>query len=368
MPFRLIHITPELPPTVGGVADYTAILTNRLVEEFGDKVEPVLVHAGRSSSSRIQSTSSVVDLAGECSANALSETIEKLATQSETRSVVLLEYSGYGYAKRGTPIWIVQALRRVCGDEGVPLVTIFHETNASGPIWSSAMWLSPVQSLIARYIVRLSEGVMTTHPTVADQLQEFGRGQVPVQMSPAFSNVGEPAERPLIEERPNHAVIFGGTTMKGALYGRYSDLLKTCLKFWGVERLMDVGPTGSYTPITSRATVEIHGVLPAERIQELLLNARWGILHYPAAYATKSGVMGSYMAHGLVPVVVAPGTQEGLLVPHEHYIPVSSVSEELPPVNEAKSVGEVAAKWYSEHGHSRRAANTVYKLLASATS
>ena len=46
---HIIHITPELPPTVGGIADYTAILTQRLVEVSDGILEPVLVRAGKAS-------------------------------------------------------------------------------------------------------------------------------------------------------------------------------------------------------------------------------------------------------------------------------------------------------------------------------
>jgi hypothetical protein len=45
-PVRLIHIAPELPPTVGGVADYAVILSRRLVEVSDGTVEPVLIYAG----------------------------------------------------------------------------------------------------------------------------------------------------------------------------------------------------------------------------------------------------------------------------------------------------------------------------------
>lgn len=43
---RIIHIAPELPPKVGGVADYNAILSRRLVEVSDGTVEPVLIYAG----------------------------------------------------------------------------------------------------------------------------------------------------------------------------------------------------------------------------------------------------------------------------------------------------------------------------------
>ena len=43
---HLIHISPEVPPAVGGIADYTAILSRRLVEVSGGSVVPTLIRAG----------------------------------------------------------------------------------------------------------------------------------------------------------------------------------------------------------------------------------------------------------------------------------------------------------------------------------
>ena len=82
MSIRLIHISPELPPTVGGVADYTAILSRRLVEVSDGIIEPVLVHAGNQSAEAIEVDFPTVDLSGERSASALAETIEQLAARS----------------------------------------------------------------------------------------------------------------------------------------------------------------------------------------------------------------------------------------------------------------------------------------------
>ena len=169
---RLIHIAPELPPTVGGVADYTAILSQRLVEVSDGTVEPVLMHAGNQPAEAIDVPFPVEDLSGECSATALAQAIERLAAEADGRAVVLLEYSGYGYASRGVPLWLARDLRQVCGEDGVPLITMFHELYATGPPWTSAFWMAPLQQHVAAQLARMSAGIVTNRKSGVSWLQK----------------------------------------------------------------------------------------------------------------------------------------------------------------------------------------------------
>ena len=70
---------------MGGVADYTAILSRRLVEVSDGEVEPVLVRAGWKAPDSREPTVDfpVVERSGVRSASALAETVEQLAQESE---------------------------------------------------------------------------------------------------------------------------------------------------------------------------------------------------------------------------------------------------------------------------------------------
>lgn len=358
---RCIHITPELPPTVGGVADYTAILSRRLVEVSDGAVEPVLVHAGKQQVDAIEVDFPVVDLSGEQSARRLVEAVQELAYEAEEDAVVLLEYSGYGYAKRGAPWWLARGLRRVCGGEEIPLITMFHEISASGPVWTSAFWLSPVQSWIAWQITRLSDGITTTHPTGASQIGQWADDDTSVEVTPAFSNVGEPTERPPPSERCPQAVIFGGQRTKTAIYQTHRAVTQKALEEWGIQTVVDVGPPGVATPERLEIDVEVRGIQPVEVISELLLDAQIGILHYPAAYATKSGILAAYMAHGVVPLLVEPEPLGGRLGAGEHFALAGGTKKE-----NAGRIAQKTTAWYDRHVHSRRAAQTILDLTESA--
>lgn len=362
-PIHLIHIAPELPPTVGGVADYTAILSRRLVEVSDGNIEPTLMHAGWRKAETIDVDFPIVDLSGQCSASALANTIEKLAEETSSRTVVLLEYSGYGYAKRGAPLWLVRGARQACRNESVSILTMFHEISASGPVWSSAFWLSPVQSYVARQLSRLSSGIMTTHPTRADRLRGYVEQNAQIQVCPAFSNVGEPSSRPSFEGRGARAVVFGGGRTKKALYDTHQTVIQAGLERWGVETVVDVGPPEAAMPDALETKVEVRGVQPAEDIGQLLLNTRIGLLHYPAAHLTKSGIMAAYMAHGVVPVLVNSGPPGDVLESNTHFVSWSEESVfETGPVG-ATQVVRSTVQWYDQHAHSKNTADSVIDLI-----
>jgi len=173
---RFIHVTPELPPTVGGVADYTAILSQRLVEVSSSSVESVLMHAGKTPTEAIEVNFPVVDLSGAQSAVTLADTVRDLANEADGDAVVLLEYVGYGYAKRGAPLWLVRGLSRVCGNNGVPLVTMVHEVRASNwKPWTSTFWLSPIQGYVVAQLARMSRAVVTNRIPSAEWLRSRRR-------------------------------------------------------------------------------------------------------------------------------------------------------------------------------------------------
>ena len=364
---RLIHIASELPPTVGGVADYTTILSRRLVEVSDGTVEPVLMHAGNQPAEAIDVDFPVEDLSGQCSASALAQAIERLAAEADGRAVVLLEYSGYGYAKRGAPLWLMQGLRRVCGKDSMPLVAMFHEISASsGKPWTSTFWLSPLQTWIARRIAQYSAGLMTTHPTGAETLGQFAGEGTPVEVCPVFSNVGEPEVRPAFDDRSPQAVTFGGGGTKTALYGTHRDATQAALERWGIDTVIDVGPPNTAVPEALDTHVDVRGLQPASAISDLLLKARIGLLHYPAAYATKSGILAAYMAHGVVPVLVAPEPPGGQLEAGTHFA-TSAESSDDAELSIGNRIGRTATDWYDRHAHSRHAAAIALSLIERAT-
>ncbi|MCS4194426.1 hypothetical protein GGP50_002652 [Salinibacter ruber] len=296
---RLIHIAPELPPVVGGVADYTAVLSRRLVEVSEGAVRPVLVHAGEGKAHDIDVEFPVTDLSGQCSADVLAATIEKLANEAEEQVVVLLEYSGYGYSKRGAPLWLARGLDRVCGEEGFPLVTMFHELYATGPPWTSAFWYSFMQRHVGAKLARLSAEVIANRESAVPWLANRGRirkGAVHVQ--PVFSNVGEPKGLPICDQRVPYIVVFGGGGRKLRVYEEHGQTLQRLISHHGFDRIIDLGPPAN-TEKRGEAWIEFCGTLPAEEISRRLLTASLGVISYPATRLGKSGAAAAFASHGI---------------------------------------------------------------------
>lgn len=363
---RIIHITSELPPAIGGVADYTTILSRRLIEVSEGNVELVLIHAGKAPIDTIDVDVPVVNRSAEQSATVLANSVRRLVAETGGRAVVLLEYSGYGYAKRGTPLWLVRGLNRVCGREGVPLVTMFHELYATGPPWRSSFWLSPVQRYVVTRLAGMSQGVLTNRPASFDWLRGLKSGEDgPVIFNPVCSNVGEPSRWPPFEARSSYAVVFGGAGRKSRIYRENRTTVKEVLSTHDVESITDIGPTDDEARLSAEALpVHFEGILEEEEVSEQLRQAKLGLVSYPASRLAKSGAFAAFLSHG-VPVVVFD-EQKDDHPPHpyrpgQHYIDGglgASASVDL------QAVSRAAFQQYREWGHSKVNADRILQLVS----
>jgi hypothetical protein len=259
--------------------------------------------------------------------------------------VVYLQYSGYGYAKRGAPLWLVTALKSRRGKVR-KIGVYFHELFATGQPWRSSFWLSPLQRHICRTLANLSDFWITNRQASALWLKER-TAQRPHAVLPVFSCVGEAGGSS--EPRKPRIAIFGGPGLRQATYRAVGERLFTWAERTSVE-VHDIGPLlqDSYV----RASLRLHGViehgyLGELAVRDLLRTAMFGLLAYPVGYAAKSSVLAAYCAHGMCPVIVS-GSQEQAdgLVAHANYLP------ELPAAISAVQVariGEAAEEWYAGH-------------------
>jgi hypothetical protein len=325
-------------------------------------VEPVLIHAGRESTDAINVDFPVVDLSGKCSASALAGTAEQLAGESEGPAVVLLEYSGYGYARNGAPRWLVNGLRRVCGSNGSPLITVFHELYATQyKPWKRSFWTVPFQYYVASRLATHSEAMTANWHSVAQWLRRRVNG-TPVRLSPSFSNVGEPESLTPYSDRKPYAVCFGGSAKKEELYERYGSEVILIMSHFGIERVIDIGPDVSEATVSSLAfPVERKGILPKEEVSTYLENGSLGLLNYGLHCLRKSGIWGSYAAHALPTVITAKRTPIDGLNEREHFLLAHPTA--LPEQDQLDSMSKALRQWYNEVVHSKRAAQRLVRLI-----
>jgi hypothetical protein len=256
-------------------------------------------------------------------ARMLADIVQLLSAETNACAVVL-HFSGYGYQKRGVPVWLAHGLRIWSRRAGrVPLLTIFHELYATGRPWQSSFWLSPLQKQIARSILNLSSAAITPTGLGSKLLSELrDRDSTKITAMPVFSNVGEPGCGSTPCARSAAAVVFGLAGVEDGIYGTYRSKIERIVSALGIEKILDVGPRFSSVPRTlAGASVISKGVLPQDAVSDLLQRVRFGLVAYPLDLIGKSGVFAAYAAHGVVPIVLSDkqGAFDGLR-PARHFL------------------------------------------------
>ncbi|HEV7516023.1 MAG TPA: glycosyltransferase family 1 protein [Thermoanaerobaculia bacterium] len=320
---RIVQIVPRSDPG-GGVSGYAAALAGGLARCCG--IESDLVAAGSS-----------------------------LDVGRLDASACLLHYVNYAYHPRGCPARLVGELCRwrqgASGPGERRLVTFFHEVYATGPIWRSSFWLSPVQRRLAAALARGSDRVATSLDLYGRMLARFQpRGEVVV--TPVLSTVGEPETVPPLAERPPRMLVFGGTGVRGRAYGPAREALAAACHALDIEEILDLGPAREVPAAVDGTPVRALGPLPAAEVSARMLGARAGFLVYPPGFLPKSTVFAAYCAHGLLPVRAGsrrPGGSEAPDPPHWAPAPTS------PPTKELQALASAARSWYLQHSIERQA-------------
>jgi len=282
-------------------------------------------------------------------------------------STILLHYVGYGYEKRGCPVWLVTALeawkkaerrsealhQAPNSDQQPPnsrhLVTMFHELFASGPPWRSSFWTSPAQRSVARRVAHTSDAVRTNREESARWLDRVrGAGVSPSCVAPVCSNFGESKRQlPLVHREPLLLMIGGRSWIEPLVTSHGSAVNRVCEQL-EVEKIVTIGsPTGLCRNL--RLPAKELGVLPAVEIGHWLAHSRFGLMRYFPGYIGKSGIFAAYAAHGIVPLLLEPTTDgdEGLIA-GQHYLRLGQIQTRC-DMQRLQAVAEAALNWYRPH-------------------
>lgn len=331
---RVLQITPEEEALRGGVRATAEVIARALAAEQGiesDFVAGRRLFAGRA------------------------------GTGTAPAPWVVLHYVGYGYARRGCPWTLVRTMEGwVRTGQVRRLVTVFHELYASGPPWTSAFWLGPVQRSLGRRLARASHGLVTSVELYRGILAAWS-GRDDVVALPVPSAVGEPATVPGSAERAPVLVVFGTPGRRAHAYAEHAELLGAACRALAISEIADVGaPDPAVPDAVAGAPVHRHGILAADAVSRLLLGARAGFLTYPPDLLGKSSVFGAYASHGVVTVcagrpVRAGGHAPGCVLQAAELGAVLS-----PEALEARATETLS--WYRGHAVSRHAAGLAERL------
>ncbi len=341
----VISIVPRLPPAIDGVGDYALNLARQLRKDFNIQTHFIVGNPTWQGASEIEGFK--VSQISDSSANNLVELLS-----GDRASPVLLHYVGYGYAKRGCPVWLINALEQWKSQNSeAHLITMFHEIYASSNRpWTSSFWLSPLQKNLATRLVGVSDRCITSKQLYAEIITQISNGkhsQVP--FLPVFSNVGEPKQVSPLSERQKQLVIFGGVANRIRVYQESKADLDQVCKTLDIQEILDLGtPTGQTPQSIGNVPILELGQLPSEKISEIMSNAIAGFLNYNPDFLAKSTIFAAYCAHGLLPISAKSSNSDtdGIKAGEIYWHPSKN---ELKHVKMLEAIANNANSWYSYH-------------------
>ena len=137
---------------------------------------------------------------------------------------------------------------------------------------------------------------------------------------PIFSNIGEPAHPPPIAGRARQLVIFGQFANRDRLYKSHRQTLEAICQSLRIQTVIDVGSGKSaHMPATlAAAKVTSAGWMEEQQLSEIMSNSIAGVIGYWPDIWEKSGVIASYSAHALLPILVE---MERRTMPNPAFLP-----------------------------------------------
>ncbi len=350
----LTCIVPRLPPAIDGVGDYALNLARQLRTDFGMETHFIVGDPTWSSATQIEGFP-VTQVTARSAATLLT------LLPSDRAAVILLHYVGYGYAKRGCPVWLVDGLQR-WRTAGVNrfVVTMFHEVYAFGfgPPWTSSFWLSPLQRNLAARLACSSDRILTSRQDYAKVLHQLSRGKHgTIPANPVFSNIGESERLLPLAERKRRLVVFGHRNSRLMAYQQHLAALKQACLALEIEEVCDVGvPTGLELSRLLAIPVVEKGVAQATQVSQLLQDAIAGFLSFPPPeYLAKSTIFAAYCAHRLIPILTSSSAVpvDGLQAGKHYCVADEQIGQLCLDVGQA--IADNAYAWYQTHSLSVQA-------------
>lgn len=361
----IIQVIPKLPPAIDGLGDYALNLARQLRQEFDKETHFVVGEPSWEGDREIEGFP--ISVMPRRSGAAVLSSLNEICSSS---APVLLHYVGYGYAKRGCPVWLIDGLQR-WRTTGVNrfLVTMFHELYAFGPLWTSSFWLSPLQKNLAIRLACLSDRALTNTQNYAKLLYALSRGKhTQIPTVPVFSNIGEPEQVPPLVQRDRRIVVFGSPSNRLRVYRESLAELELTCQLLGIEEIWDIGSSMglNLSTVNGVPVVEL-GKQSATQISGFLLNSLAAFFNYTPKYLAKSTIFAAYCAHGLLPVshVGSAFSIDGI-IEGKHFWTPGNKTDGLKSLESLQAIADNARAWYQTHNLSVQA-KTFADLLGNIT-
>jgi hypothetical protein len=361
----LLQIVPRFPGGIDGVGDYALTVAKKLNDQFGYET----VFASKSLEREPGSTS--LSVAGF---DVLF--LDGLLDNADLKyDHVLLHYVNYGFQKRGIPFRLLSILQELRRQHHGKLVTIFHELYASGPPWSSAFWLQPLQIHLTKSAGRLSDACIVSSENFRSELKRM----VPdahVELHPVPSGLGEPSlsADQTTDRDPHQWAIWGGTALVerslrslGQLLPRIPDSIapRKLFVLGGIDNpvtrsfLVDLAVESDYRPRIAAAD--------ASEILNTCSFAWFNYFHRPdveTSVILKSSAFAAACAHAVIPVFPHRGSAislDGDRLPGPFFVEPDCA--EIPDAQARPKIAADIYAWYQRHASSEHLVRGIAKAL-----
>ena len=342
----LLQIVPRIPGGLDGVGDYALTIARKLRDGFGCATTFATFKA---SSPQNAGGFEVIPL-------------ERLREDAPAKyDHVLLHYVNYGFQKRGVPFRLLSILRELRRQHRGRLLTIFHELYASGPPWTSAFWLRPLQIDLAKSVANLSDACIVS----SDNFRRELRRMVPhaeIELHPIPSGLGEPSlsAEQIANRDPHRWAIFGGTGLAERSLRSFRQIIGRIPEPIAPRSLFVLG--GNENPATRSLLVDLEiestyrPSIAAADASEILRTCSFAWLDYfhrpdvETAIILKSSAFASACAHAVITVLPYRGSAiaiDGDRLPGPFF--VAADRAQVPGAEaRARIAGDIYA-WYQRH-------------------
>lgn len=343
---KIISIVPRLPPAIDGVGDYALCLARQLRKDYG-----------------IETQFLVCSPTWEGSAYIENFPVFKLETRSEEAllsmlsqekvSKVILQFSGYGYAKKSCCFWLINGLKRwLKNTASHQLITMFHEVYSPfGMPWKSQFWVSPVQRFLAASLIKISKSTITNTKLYAKMLDELcTTKKYDFTVLPVLSTVGETYEPLPLFKRKKQLIVFGQPYTRMQSYQNSSREAEFICQSLGIEEIIDIGePIDSIPCKIGDIPLTTMGMCSPIEIGRILQNALAGLIYYDPRHLAKSSVFAGYCAHGLLPINTSfKHVNQSEVLAGEHYW-MPDNKRKITNEDELQKIATNSYFWYKSH-------------------
>lgn len=349
-----------MPGGIDGVGDYALTIARKLREKFGCDT---LFATFKTSSTENAGGFDVLSL-------------DHLLDQpSRKYDHVLLHYVNYGFQKRGIPFRLLSILRALREQRRRELVTIFHELYASGPPWTSAFWLRPLQMHLAKAVAHLSDTCIVSSDNFFSELKRM----VPdarIRLHPVPSGLEEPSLSPnqIVDRDPHRWAIVGGTALVERSLRSFRRLMHRIPASIAPRVLFVLG--GHENPATRSLLVDLavesnyRPRIAAIDASEILKTCSFAWFDYfvrhdvETSVILKSSAFAAACAHGVIPVFPHRGSAISVdddRLPGPFF--VEPDHSEIPDAPERAKIALDIHAWYQQHASSERLVQGIAEAL-----